>query len=267
MLDDLVDALTLGFYHFIVEASRAEPKITAVKYLNYPNNKFVWYTLIMKNKEKYLRTFCASEGFASWANRNPISSKDVIAGINEFLSKFENIPGAGDTLKALALNAKDEDGQWWGFLSEIRCALWLSEMGLNIDCFNIKTDDSHNADISVDGIKIDVVSFGADFSDPKTQIGVSDTKTVENLAKKINSKFDIQKADMVICDDIFSNDSNNFPLAPYFFEEAETTRKEIFQINFGERQDKILVISFTSNMIKSPTIRFCGKSFRKLIYS
>lgn len=223
----------------------------------------VWYTFNMKSNEFYKNKFFTSIGFSEWGEKNPLSKEVVIDGVNEYDLRFGKLAGATLTLKNLAENSRIKSGQWWGFLSEIRCSLWLSDNGFHIDGFNVKTVGNNNADIGVESMKIDVVSFGPDFSDPKPVVGIWDEPIIENLAGKINEKFDRQKADLVVCDDIFSNDSNAYKLAPYFWEEAETSRKDLFRSCFGERLNNIAVVSFTSDMMKNPIIRFIRPEFEE----
>lgn len=201
-----------------------------------------------------------------WAKDNPHSAKEIISFIHQAYKEFSASPGFVSVLKSISRDLNDKNSiRWLNYFSQIRCAYFLQINDIKVTAFE-KKNGKKKVDLELNNKTLcEIKSFEANTD--RSDDGVQIEEYVFNnfLKKKLKPAFEDQGAELVIIDDIFSDNSKNFRFLNYFLsfvDEPETDRYQIIKTMLGKYLPKIMVVSFTKSMVGKPVLRFVGDDWK-----
>lgn len=202
----------------------------------------------------------------SWATDNPHSAKDIISFMHKVYKEFSASPGFISVLKSISHDLNDKNSiRWLNFFSQIRCAYFLQSNGINVTSFEKKNGEKR-VDLELRNKTLcEIKSFEANIDRTDDAIQIEEYVFNNFLKKKLIPAFEDQGAELVIIDDIFSDNSRNFRFLNYFLsfiDDPESDRYQIIQTMLGKYLPKIMVVSFTQSMVEKPILRFVGENWK-----
>lgn len=204
----------------------------------------------------------------SWAINNPISAEEISIFFTKCSKIFDDTSGFIGVLKQISQDLNNKDSiKWLNYFSQIRCGYFLYSKGTEITAFE-KKNGIKKVDLELKGNTLcEIKSFEPTIE--RSESAVQSEEYVFNnfLKKKLIPAFEDQGAELVIIDDIFSDNSKNFRFLNYFLsfiDDPETDRYQIIQNMLGKYLPKIMVVSFIQSMVENPSIELLGDKWREL---
>jgi len=219
-------------------------------------------------RKDYIQEIITKLDVSNWAIVNPTSAKEISDFLTICLQTFEVIPGFIRVLKSISQELENKDSiKWLNYLSQLRCAYFLHSKGVCVTSFE-KKNLGKVVDLELNGgILCEIKSFEATLNSSKSAIQWEEFVFNNFLNNKLIPAFIVQKADLVIIDDIFSYESKNYRFLNYFLsfiDSPGTDRYDMLQSKLGKYLPKIMILSFTQSMVINPTIRLVGKQWNNL---
>ncbi|QHO63475.1 hypothetical protein [Candidatus Chazhemtobacterium aquaticus] len=205
----------------------------------------------------------------NWSRDNPQSSKEIVKFLITSSNIFSNIPGYISVLRSISQSLNDTAAlRWINHFSSIRSAYFLQSKNINVSAFEKKSGNK-KVDLELNNKTLcEVKSFEPIMS--RSNSALQNVEYVMNnfLKNKLMPAFNDQRADLVIIDDIFSDNSKNYQLLNYFLSfinDPATERYGTINSILGKYLSRIIVVSFTQSIVKNPTLRFVGDQWEKLL--
>jgi len=207
----------------------------------------------------------------TWAKDNPNSAQEILEFLNVSAQLFGLIPGYIQVLKSISQDLNKNDSiKWLNYFSQIRCAYYLQSQGIAITAFEKKTNEKV-IDLELGNKSLcEVKSFEAQIKRNNNAIQWEELVFDNFVKNKLMPAFDEQGADLIIIDDIFSDDSKNYRFLNYFLSfinDPDTDRYAMIHEKLGRYLPKILIVSFTQSMTLNPVKRLTGKEWKQLFSS
>ena len=226
---------------------------------------------MLTSLEKHLQLIIERLNENNWAKDNHNSKKEIQKFLIHNTGCFVSTPGYIRVLELISQDLLNNQNsiEWLNYFSQIRCAFFLQSVGIKVTAFEKEGIEGKVVDLELNNnILCEVKSFKPKLDYPKESIQSTDAVFDFFLKNKLIRAFEEQKADVLIVDDIFSDNSKIYHFLNYFLsfiKYPETDRYSIIKKKLRNYLPKIMVLSFTQSMVFNPTIRFRGQEWNKLM--
>jgi hypothetical protein len=213
-----------------------------------------------------LEKFLSSINFKVYKQKNPNSAKEISKFLTTFINKYRKIPGINSVFKKLSDNTlgKSPPLKWFNIFSQIRCTNFLLEKGFIMNRFEAKKNQKV-LDIKFSNNKFcEIKSFLPRERDPDYNYSIEEEVIKKFTKEVVEHAFIKQKTDLLIIDNIFSENSKQYRLLNYFLDfikDKNSSRYFLIQKYLDTYLSKMLFLSFINSITINPTIKFVGNDF------
>lgn len=229
----------------------------------------MFFTLFKKLQNNYTEQIKKKLETNFWGKNNPLSRAEIINFLENNVQIFNGLSGYIQVLKLISRDLEDVNSiKWLNYFSQIRCAYFLKSNNVEITAFEKRYGNKVIDFELLNSTLCEVKSFNTTLEEPDNAKQVEEYVLKDFLVNKIIPAIDQQGSDLLIVDDIFSDNSRNYKFLNYFLSfinKKETERYAIIQKMMGKYLGRILILSFVKSMTMNPTVRYIGNEWKKIL--